>query len=665
MNRRFATLAAALALAATPLLAADRGEAEAAMRRAVAAFDGGDPRTAKVEMQNALKADPGWGVGHVLMARIALVLDDAGLAEAELGRAGQAGIPAAEIAHLTAHAAVLRGDAVAALAALDANPVPAKQAAYALRVRGQAFAIKGEFSAAEAALNQSLELSPDDAETWIAVARFRMDAADQAGAVFAADKAVALAPDSADAAVLKGVLVRNQYGLAAALPWFEKAIELDGQNVDALIEAAATLGDLDRNKDMLAMTRRAIALGGGNGRAFYLQAVMAARAGNYGLARSLIERTGDALDGSPGANLLRAVLEIDAGSYEMASGRLERLVQWQPENARARRLLGTAQWRAGNFTETVDALRPLADRPDADAYVLTLTGRALEALGDRTAAATYLDRAAAPGGVPALFADRGDQPDDGTAPARIRRIRGLLAAGQGEQALSESRALQEAHPGTPAAHVLAGDVLLATGDPRGAAEAYRAAANINFNEPVALRLIDALNAAGQPGAAIATLRLFLEQNPRNVSALLMSADYLQQNGDNRGAIRVLEGLRARLGNGDALVLNNLAWAYLRNGEGEKGLAYAARAYRLSPGNPATADAFGWLLTKTGANKRAGIELLEKARALAPAAPGVQWHLAQAYAEAGRKPEALRAARMAQAAPNFAEAAQVRAFIEKL
>jgi tetratricopeptide (TPR) repeat protein len=671
--RRLAVLTAALALLAVPALAADRSAAEAAMRRAVAAFGAGDPRGARVEMQNALKADPGWGAARAMQGRIALALDDGLGAEAEFDRARRAGVPDADIAAFVAHAHVLNGDADAALAELDQYRLPPGQAAYAARIRAQAMAAKGDMIAGEAAFEHSLALAPKDVATWVALGRFRMDAADQAGAVAAADRAMALAPRSVDAVVLKGILVRNQYGLVAALPWFERAVDIDPQDVDALLETAATLGDLGRARDMLAMTRRALALDARNVRAFYLLAVLAARAHDYGLARSMIQRTGDALDDVPGAMLLHAVLEIDSGSYEQAIARLDRLASMQPENLRVRRLLGAAQWRAGNYRDAVDALRPIADRPDADAYTLTVVGRSLEAIGERDFAAPYLDRASAPSpGSNALFgvdsnlgALSQDAAIDRGAPARIRYIRGLLSAGRGDQALAEARTLQRANAGTPAAHILVGDALIALGQPLEAAEAYRLAANISFSEPVALRMIDALDRGGNRAAAMETLRLFLTQNPRNVAALLLASDHFQRVDDWGESIRILEGLRARMGNRDALILNNLAWAWFRSGDPDKGLAYAGRAYALTPANPAAADTLGWLLFDTGTDRRAGIELLEKARAIAPAAPAIHWHLAQAYAAVGRKPEAARAAHTALASPGFGNAAEAQALIAKL
>src|SRR3546814_9428223 len=76
-------------------------------------------------------------------------------------------------------------------------------------------------------------------------------------------------PRNVDAIIFRGTLIRDQYGLRAALPWFRKALAIDRNNVPALGEYAATLGEIGRTRQMLALTRKMIALDPGNPRAFF------------------------------------------------------------------------------------------------------------------------------------------------------------------------------------------------------------------------------------------------------------------------------------------------------------------------------------------------------------------------------------------------------------
>ena len=61
-----------------------------------------------------------------------------------------------------------------------------------------------------------------------------------------------------------------------------------------------------------------------------------------------------------------------------------------------------------------------------------------------------------------------------------------------------------------------GDVLAATGRAGEAATVYARAADLQFDEPIAMRLIDALGRAGKRQDAAAALALYLHENPQSL-----------------------------------------------------------------------------------------------------------------------------------------------------
>jgi cellulose synthase operon protein C len=627
----------ALFLALALLVAACSGGAGTAYERGMAAFGEGDMRTARVEFLNALQADPDDGPARVMQARVHLALGDGVAAESEIMRARQAGVPAAETAHLLAHAKLLRGDSRAALAEA-AGAAPAHEA-YAARMRGRAWMALGDGGQARAAFDRALAVAPNDSDVWTDVGRFRRAGGDVAGAIEAADRAVAANARNAEALTLRGELTRIQYGLAAALPWFDRALDVDEGHVTALLERAITYGDMGRMIDMLADVREVHRQTGGHPTAYYLQAMLAARARDFTLARSLWNRTRGAFDDTPAGLLLLSAIDFETGNEEQAAQRLSRLVADQPNNRRARRLLAAAQWRAGDPAATVASLRPIVDLPDADAYSLSLMGRALERQGDTIAASLYLARAARPqpGALAALdplsdsdFAGvrRAAAANPGDGPAQVRLISALLARGNGDEALQRASRLEEQNPGVPEVHILVGDALGVRGDFAAAIQHYRRAANLTFSEGVAMRLIEALQRSGQGQAADNVLRLFVEQNPRNVPALVMLAGREMQARNWPAAIEIYEGLRQRLGNNDATILNNLAIAYAENGDLERAVPLARRAWTLNEDNPATADTLGWLLFRSG-RRAEGLALLEQAARGVPSDGEIRRRLAQA------------------------------------
>jgi len=624
-------------LLALALLASCSGRTGTAYERGLAAFNLGDVRTARVEFLNALQADPEDHAARVMQARVHLALGDGVAAESEILRARQSGVPASETAHLLAHAELLQGDPRAALA--EAAGAQGAHEAYAARIRGRAYMALGEGGNALAAFDRALVLAPRDGGVWTDVARFRRSSGDIAGALEAIDRAVAAGPRNTEALVLRGLLTRAQYGLAASLPWFDRALEVDSGNVEALLERAITYGDMGRMSDMLGDTREVHRLTGGHATAYYLQAVLAARARNFELARSLWARTNGAFDSTPAGRLLLSAIDFETGNAEQAARRLAGLLADQPRNRRARRLLAAAQWRMGDAAATAATLRPIADLPDADSYSLSLMGRALARLGDGDGASLYLARAARPqpGALTALdplsegdFAAvrRASQERPGDGPAQVALVSALLARGQGDEALARARALQAANPGAPEVHILVGDALGVRGDFAAAADQYRRAANLAFTENVALRLIEALRRSNQVEAADNVLGLFVQQNPRSVPGLILLGGREMQRQNWLLAIAIYEGLRARIGNNDATILNNLAWAYSESGDVDRALPLARRAWALDRDNPATADTLGWLLFKSG-RRAEGLVLLEQAARGTPSDSDIRRRLAQA------------------------------------
>lgn len=658
-----ALCAFALIGASTAEVRADaRADARAALRRGTAALGKGDARVARVELMNAIKADPRLVAARVAQARALLMLGDGRGAQAELERALTLGAPVGPMRHLLAHSALLRGDAGAALEEARAADADPREAAFLARLEGQALQRLGRHEEAAAIFDHAAALAPEDAGVRADIARLRLATGDMAGALRATDKALELAPESAETLLLRALMEREQYGPEAAGRWFEAAIAANPAHVPALVEYAATLADLGRAGRALALTRRALALAPANPRAYYIQAVIAARAGYHDLARSLLARTKGALDGQAGMRLLRGVLHLQAGNATLAVGELEPLLDGQPLNIRARLLLARAYHEDGQHREAERTLFPLVERADAGGYALTLAARIHEAMGERAVADGFLQRAAAlsvgasrvyrGAGSPAAAAVATADADPGAAAPNLRYIRALLESGQTDAAVARARGLVAANPGAPAAHMALGDCLTAAGRFVEGAAAYERAANMRFDENIALRLVDAWRRAGEPGRAQRVLTLFLSQNPMNVEAQRLAASFLLADGRHARALALLSSLRERLGNEDALLMADMARALVGLGRAEAALPYAAHGYRLQPAGAAMADIFGWALFRAGTNRAQARELLEKAHALAPAEPLVQFHLGRVHAAAGETAKARALLRAAAGAEGF-------------
>ncbi len=649
----------------------DPAASRASVEKAAAQLRASNASAARQSALDAVRSDPNSADAHLLLARAQLQLGDGIAAEAEIKRANDAGIDPKLTHHLRAHALLLQGENEKAIA--EAEKTDPKFRNYGLRIRARAMTQLGNLAAAKESLEEAVRIAPRDVDVWTDVGRFRFTAGDLSGAIAASQRAVELDGGNIDALVLRGELVRTQYGLVAALPWFERALARDPYHHDALIEYAATLGDAGRTVEMLAATRKALEARPGSPQAFYLQAVLAARAGNTDLARTLIQKTGGAIDGLPGMLLLGGTLDLQAGDTEQALGKLRQLVAMQPMNITARKLLAVALLRSDAARNALDILRPVALRGDADSYSLTLVARGFERIGDRATAARFLDRAAFPVRDPSqpfsadeslviLGAPAQERPNDPTAVVPL--IRALVESGNLSGALARAQQMVRDNPGVPGAYILVGDILMVQGRSADAAAAYKQAADLRFDEPTMLRLIESLEASGRRNEASNALALFLSQNPMSIAALRLSAHWQLASGDYDAAIYTLEGLHARIGDGDAALNADLAIAYAGAGDTDRARDYGEAAYALAPGNPATADAYGWALYQAGDDKGA-LELLQKAVTLAPRHSGLRWHLAQVYAELKRPVEAKIHLQAALADPGFTERGAAQVLMGKL
>ncbi|WP_162233316.1 tetratricopeptide repeat protein [Sphingomonas sp. Leaf33] len=596
-------------------------DANTLVARSDATLRAGNVSGARGLARQAVAADVSSAPAHLAAARAALAEGDGLTAEAEIGRAVDAGTPRATTRAMSAHARLLQNDATGALAI--AQTAPDADRSYARRIEALALAANGDIAGAQMVWNRALAQAPDDAALWSDIARFSLAQGDLGRARLAADRAVALDPARVDALLARARVARLRVGLVTALPWQRRALARDPNSYAALIDHAATLGDVGQGRAMLATTRRALAVRPGDPQAFYLLATLAARTGKFTLARALFDRVGGGFDRTPGALLLGAMLDIDGGDNEQAVARLRNLIGLQPMNIRARQLLGVALLRLDAAQEALATLRPVALRDDADSYTLIVSARAFEHTGDRATAAGLLDRAATLGAGPARqfaaedsIAITAAAATAGDVTTTVPLLRALLDERQTQTAVTVAAPLVRLSAMRPAAWLAYGDAQYLAGRRSAAAGAYRRGAALRLDAPAMLRL-------AATDDVRSTLDHYRAANPADPTGWRLAALSALARQDPAAARGPLERLRTLSDGGDAAVLAALALVY----DGEQAVATGAAAYRLAPASALTCDAYGWALLRAGDRTRAG-QLLRKAAILAPTNPQVRWHLSQ-------------------------------------
>jgi cellulose synthase operon protein C len=547
-------------------------------------------------------ASPAEAEALITKARDDLARGDGLAAEIHLKQAQTAGAKREAVAAAMGEAMLDQGKRDKAREWLGPAAFAPSEAAYGYRMLAKFEHLDGNLPAAGRAFDKAMKLAPRDASLWIDIATLRYAGGEHMLAIEATDYALSLEPDNVRALTFKGQIVRDQYGLAAGLPWFEAALKRDPKHLPAMGEYAATLGDLGRASEMLAVTRQMLERDGRNPRALYLQAVLAARVGNTSLARALLNKTGTALKDVPGKLLLDGVIELRSGNNVLAIEALDKVVKRQPANNTAQELLARALYASGNHKGVVERFAERAGRSDASPYLLTVVARSHEVLGQRNLAAPLLDRAAA-------AQDRLFSPVPENAP-----IGGMIASRRFGEAAAAAERMRSASPGSAEAQSLAGDAQLALGRGAAAAERYQLAARVRRPPGLLLRQVAAMGIAGQGGAATTLTEAYLTQSPSSAIAGRLAAAIAAGQNDWKRAAQLLDNQRQAGSGQDVRLLADLSLAQLRSDDAVAAEKTAREAYRLQPANPAATAAWGMALAKLNQQPDLAKALLDKAKA---------------------------------------------------
>jgi putative PEP-CTERM system TPR-repeat lipoprotein len=241
---------------------------------------------------------------------------------------------------------------------------------------------------------------------------------------------------------------------------------------------------------------------------------------------------------------------------------------------------------------------------------------------------------------------------DGT-PIRASMVRASVEGND----LDGARALLETlrSEGAPAHLVssLQGDIASRAGDMDAAAKAYAAALQGGDGD-AAFKLHIVEMRRGRNEAAAVIMEERLQSSPNDVRAGLALANVRLVENDYSAARALYERFQ-QIAPNDPMLLNNLAWLYLQQGD-DRALATGRKALELAPSNPEIADTLGWILV-SGDELTEAVKLLERAAANLTSNATVQYHLAAAYAKSGRAREAARAAERALSLGDFPERAE--------
>jgi putative PEP-CTERM system TPR-repeat lipoprotein len=471
-----------------------------------------------------------------------------------------------------------------------------------------------------AAGDQNTEQGPTPSE--LEAVRKSLQDKDYAQAGEAASRLIARFPKDPGLHNLLGVVYLNQSKDAAARSEFQQALQLQPNYVTALLNLAQL--DLKAGNKEAAAERYRQILKQDEGQLVALLglASLAEQDGRPEEALSWLEKAWEKNPTSiqTGVGLVNQYLlrNQNRKALELA----ERIHGAYPDDPAAVLTLGRVQMVNGDTTNALANFRRLTElqpqSPEAWQWWAIAQGVAKDYQGAMAA----MDKALA------LKSDY--------LPSLLAKVELQQRMGHPAEALEGARNLETRFPAESSVYKLEGDIQIQQQNFAKAAAAYQTAYDKSPTGQAALALSEAQRLAGDQEAALGTLRKRLATAPNEASVRLALAMYLEQLNRPTEAIPEYEQVLKQNPN-NAIALNNLALLYNKQGDA-RSLKYAEQAAKLAPEQPQINDTLGWLLVQNGQVQR-GLTVLEQAAQKAPNELDIRYHLAVAYAKAGRSAEA--------------------------
>jgi putative PEP-CTERM system TPR-repeat lipoprotein len=360
----------------------------------------GNDRGAFIELQNAVRREPGLVQARLMLAELSLRLGDPKGAEQELTLAVQHGASREQAAVLGAQIRVAQNQYGELLTWIDSGQSGLDEADGAT-FRGIALLRTGRTADAIAALERALTLRPDSSHARVVLSQILASTGKTSQALEMLE--AALSANARDAAALqtKGtILLRhgefNEAVASLAAAREHSAGQLSAAEYAALLAAlteahlgAGTIAKAEGMHEQLArrapdapVTR-------------VLSARIALAKQDYAAAVAEAQKALATVPGLAQAKYLLGVALIMQGNLHQAEAQLAELVQMMPENAEARKLLARVNLQLQRPDVAMQLLTPLQQNAVEDPQLAALTGVANLQRGDHEAGIAMLESSVA------------------------------------------------------------------------------------------------------------------------------------------------------------------------------------------------------------------------------------------------------------------------------
>ncbi len=349
------------------------------------------------------------------------------------------------------------------------------------------------------------------------------------------------------------------------------------------------------------------------------------------------------------AYLKKGMVHFSQGKNAEVEADLKTAVHIAPELLNSRLLLSSFYFSKHNHAKAVSILNEGIENKKSDAVLYCGIARIMFADNKPDEAVRYLNKAK-------------ESDHTGVAP---NFMLGAYYAGISDtaRALHEYADVLQKMPGNVKA-MLRTAALLESGKRDSEALAWYLKARETQKPEAFVALASRYSRSGNHAMALKTCDELVQKHPAYAPGYFAYGTFFEAQGRKKEAITKY---RAALMQSEkyAAPLNNIAYLYLEGyGTKEEALRLAERALALEPENPGIMDTVGFALFKNNRYPEART-YLEKAVALLPNDPTINYHLALAHQASGDKKQASARLQIALRAQNFPGVQQARSLLAEL
>jgi putative PEP-CTERM system TPR-repeat lipoprotein len=561
---------------------------------ALTRYEKEDAPGAIIQLKNALQIDKTMLPVHMLLGKALMQNGEVAAAEVAFGEALRLGVNRAEVVVPLGQAFLAQGKHKLILEQPLFNVIglPIEVQAQVWLLKSAASADMGDLRTALKSVDEARILAPRSASSWLAEVPIRIRGKQWKEANIATEQALELAPNSAEAWYQKGAVAHVSGNLTLTLAAYNKALLLDPKHMEARVARAGIYLDMNRLAEAQVDVDELRRNSAREPRAAYLQALLAERAGQPGVAQKALKDLVALIDPvpldfiryRPQLLMLNGLAHFGLHEPEKAKQYLEEFQKAQA-NTPVAKLLAQIYLSQSNANRAVDLLEAYLKVNPADGQAMTLLGSVLMSKGQHARAVALMQQALQNNDAPefrtvlGLSLIRSGQAGNGIAeleaafkkdPRQTQAATTLvgmyLRSGQPAKAVTLADTLVKQHPTNAGYLNLQGMAKIQSGKVAEAKTAFEQAVKLDsaMVEPkLNLARLDIATRAFD--AAAARLTAILKSDEKNTEAMYEMAVLSERRGQAAEAQRWLEKATDHSGPKEVRWGLELSAYHLRNG----------------------------------------------------------------------------------------------------